>query len=331
MPDLVRHILVSPRTWLSIGAFCIGVSFLLGYHLDQRSADRVLARKVGQPLEVLVQDYIPELHKNMINGVHVLGQTAEGETLRVNIGTEEEPRWITVRPVYAVGADFLPLARQHLRHARDARPRPMPRAAAAALRRQHAAISAISGMALAFVVEEAGDTASGPGASTALGVVDFDGAAQLVEIRGAEITGSNLRDTISQALLLNGKPSVPDSLLIAPTEMAVPALTDDSRVAMLRWWLAFGGSCLAIAALIAPRLSGWLARKARKPLPVAAVEAQGSFPAVDAFQPIASQDELAIDEERALSESSPGTQIRRRVSRLTEFAASSFGGVRSPR
>lgn len=331
MPDLVRHILVSPRTWLSIGAAFVGVSFLLGYHLDQRSADRVLAEKVGLPPEVLVQDYIPELHKNTANELHVLGQTIEGERVPVNVGTDEEPRWITVRPIYAVEADFLPLARQHLRQARNAMPRPTPRAAAPTLRRQHTAISAISGMALAFVIELADDSRAAPGASTALSFVGSEGALQLVEFHGTEITSNSLRNTVSQTLLRNGTPSVPESLLVAPTEMTVPAVSADSEVALLRWRLGFLGVFLTMAALIAPHLSRWSLDRRRKPVPVQAVDAHGAFPAVDAFQPIASQDELAIDEARALAETSPGTQLRRRVSRLTEFAASNFGGVRSPR
>lgn len=332
LPEPVRHILVSPRTWLSLGIFCIGVSFVLGYHLDQQSADRVLAQKVGRPGEVLVQEFIPDLRKNMINGVHLLGQTSDQHSITVDIGTESDPRRITVRPIYAVGPDLLPMARQHIRETHGMRARPIPRSAADDLRRIRMDLSGISGMALAFVIDEVRETPSpeSPGPSP-LSVVEEVHGAQLVEIVGAEVTGSSLRDIVSDALLRNGMPSVPDSLLVASARMANPTSVNDSGVAALRWWLLFIGAVLAVMALAAPHLSGWLGKRAARPAKVSKVEAQGAFPAVSAFQPIASQDELASDEERDHRENSRSTHIRRRMSRLTEFAASTFGGVRSPR
>ena len=331
LPNPVRHILISPRTWLSIGAFCIGTSFLLGYHLDQRSADRVLAKKVGQPREVLVQDFVPNLHKNMINGIHILGQTIQDECIKVNIGTDSEPRWITVRPIYAVGDALMPLAKQHIRKNHGAIARPMPRSAAGDIRRKRQEIAGISRMALAFAIDEVAATpgpTEGPIAFKVLGEANEE---RLVEILGSEVTGNSLRKTVSDALLINGTPSVPESLLIAPTAMAAPVPADEPMVKALSWWLALAGASLAIVAMIAPHAADFRLRRARRPLHVQVVEAHGSFPAVGAFQPIASQDELAVDEERALVEKSRGTQFRRRFTRMTEFAVSSFGGIRSPR
>lgn len=331
MPDVVRHILASPRTWLSVGTLCLGLSFLLSYHLEQRSADLVLSQKVGQPRAVLVQNFIPELHKNMLNGVHVLGQTSRDEHLTVNIGTASDPRWITVRPIYAVGPEFMPMARQHLRQARGDRVRPVPREASDVLRRERREIAGISDMALAFLITEAPDASDHDQAASAFNRIGSDDAGSLVEIVGLEIMGSSLRETVSDALLSSGTRSVPDSLLIASPTLAIQAPANDSAVAAMRWWLAAAGVLMAVGALAGPRLRDFVVRRSPRPTPVQSVEAQGSFPAVEAFQPIASQDELAIDEQRAMSQSSPGSQIRRRMSRLTDFAASSFGGVRSPR
>lgn len=327
MPNLAKHILISPRTWLYLGVFFIGASFLLGYHLDQLSADRVLAKKVGKPEEVLIQNFIPDLHENMIHEVRVLGQSVADERIKVNIGSEDFPRWITVRPVYAVEPEFLPLAKSHIREVRGSRPRPMLRSAVDDLRQERAEISSISGMALAFVIEEVGEKSR----SQAFSVIAAEGSVQLIELHGTEVTGSALRETVSEALLNKGTLSVPDSLLIGPTTMTAPAPTNESMISALRWWLAVTGASMGLMAMLAPRVLHWKSGSARRPRPVANLDSRGSFPVVRAFQPIVSQDELTIDEQRVVTESNPGTQIRRRVSRLATFAASSFGGVRSPR
>lgn len=333
LPILVRHILISPRTWLAIGAFCIGTSLLLGYHLDQRSADRVLAQKVGNPQTVLVQNFIPELHTNMLNEVHAVGQMVADECIKVNIGTENSPRWINVRPIYAVGDALMPLARQYLRTTQAAQVRPMPRDAAERLRRQRAEIERISGTALAFAIEEApaSETGAADPGQDRFTVLDEAGSLQLVEITGVVVSGSGLSQTISDALLANGTPSVPDSLLISPGVLGAVTPITDATVANVRWWLALTGAVLAIVAMIAPGLNRIIGLHARKPMPVLNVEAHGSFPAIGIFQPIASQDELSMDEERSLSEDRADTPIRRSMSRITDFAASSFGGIRSPR
>ena len=337
MPNLVRHILISPRTWLAIGAFCIGTSFLLGYHLDQQSADRVLAQKVGRPAAVLVQDFIPERHMNILNEVHAIGQMVDGESVRVNIGSNEEPRWIDVTPIHAVGSGFKPVADAHLNATHGRLTRPMPRDAAEGLRRQRLEIESIASHALAFAIEEVPATDIGTPAAGPFRAIDESGSIRLVEIFGAVVTGNRLRDTVSDALLAAGVPSVPDSLLIAPTAITVTTHPSDTLVEGLSWWLALAGATLALVAMVAPRISSQLASMVKKSAPVPIVEAHGSFPAIGLFQPIASQDELlreeerTQDEKRTRSESSASRLIRRRLSRFTDFAASSFGGVRSPR
>lgn len=331
MPQLVRHIAISPRTWLAIGAFCIGTSFMLGYHLDQRSADREMARKVGRPDEVLVQDFIPDRHMNLLNEVHTLGQTVDGDQVTVNVGSEQTPQWIKVIPIYAVSSEFQPIANAVLQSGRKAPVRPMSRNAAEALRRQRLEIEGIATRALAFAIAEASAQDTAATGSNPFVVLAESGAIRLVDISGALVTGHTLRASVAQALLAEGIASAPDSLMIAPAALSETSQSSEAMLEGLRWWLSFLGVGLVLFAMLAQRLSGGLAGVPKKPTPVQNVEAHGSFPAIGLFQPIASQDELALDEKHMLAEKSAAALIRRRMSRLTGFTSSTFGGVRSPR
>ena len=333
MPKLVGNSLQSPRTWLAVGALCIGVSLLLGYYLDQRFADRVLAQKVGQPEQVLIQDFVPELNMNLVREVNALGQIAEGERIMVNVGDVAEPNWLAVTPIYAVGEELLPLATSHLHKTRSTLRRPLGREAATELKRQRHAIAGISGLALAFAVQDAGtvDVAESANIQGPLAVLDAFGPLSLVKVEGAVITGNTLRDKVADVLFAQGVPSAPDSLIVATSSLEMTLTESDAGIEAARWWWSFAGFLAMLFGVLSPYMSVVAMRRQKQEGNFQSVDAIGVFPAVGIFQPIVTQDELALDEKRASVEGTLANRLRRRLLRVTEFATNSLGGLRSPR
>ena len=298
MPDLVRNILLSSRTWLAIGAFCIGAAFVIGYHEDQRSAERVLQERVGLPQTVLIQDFAGDRHTNMIGHTCILGEVHLARTLRVNLGSEEWPRWVDATPVFPVGNEMMPLAVQFLNAATKTQRRPMPRADADYLKRYHRSLNTLEDQAFAFIVR---DVADKDDPAMPLSEVDYelleqDGDQLLVRLHGAVITGRGFQDQLTNSLHKLGIEATSKVLLVAPVSSTSTEIISSEDIAALRRNLTILGVICALFAMVAPRLQAFRGRR-----PVACSEAQEvsathAFPAVNFFQPIAAQDELSVEE-----------------------------------
>ena len=298
MPDLVRNILLSSRTWLAIGAFCIGAAFVIGYHEDQRSAERVLQERVGLPQTVLIQDFAGDRHTNMIGHVCIVGEIQVSSTLRVNLGSEEWPRWVDATPVFPVGNEMMPLAVQFLHEETNTQRRPMPRDDVDYLKRYRGTLDTLEDRAFAFIVRDVAnkDDPVVPFSEVDYDVLERDGDQRLVRLHGAVITGRGFYDHITGSLRTFGIEATPKVLLVAPVSSTSTEIVASEDVAGLRRNLTILGVICALFAMIAPRLQVFRGRRRVACSRAQEVSATHAFPAVNFFQPIAAQDELSVEE-----------------------------------
>lgn len=318
---MVRNILFAPRTWLAMGAFCIGSSFVIGYHEEHRSAQEVLHAKVGLPEEVLIQNFAPDLHMNLIRQVRVLGETVEGHSQTINLGSVEAPRWIEAVPVYPVGSDFAPIIAQRLSAATGQPRRPMPRAKAAEAARLHESMNSFRNHAFAFAISDnSGETSQSTNGLDVL--ADFDDR-KLVRLSGALVTGPDFMQTVASAMGKTGIASTPETLMIEPAPQFADAGASQNYFAQLRTWLTVFGVLSALVAMLTPFFRNAAALENRRSAATQDVKAAHAFPAVQFFQPIATQDELSQEEARqsALGDQSASGPLAAILNALSTLAS----------
>ena len=306
MPKWLRNILISPRIWLATGAFCIGSSFVVGYYSDQQNAYQVLHRKVGTPQEVFIQDFVPEMHMNMINHVNILGEVVVDKAVTVNLGSEDGPRWTLVVPIFPVGSEMMPFALQKITRDDGGVRRPVPRSEAPTLSERNSRIDALQSHAFAFVVKNlpnADDAASDLGEEGFEVIADIE-TRQLVRLSGSIVSGRNLQVRLSSALLQAGIRSTPDTLMIEPPDVASTELVSEGALMRARTWLVAFGIFFALVAATMPLIATASPRKPSRVPATENVPASKAFPAVQFFQPIATQDELLREEDASLDQDS---------------------------
>jgi hypothetical protein len=173
----------TPRLWLTAGVVCFAASIIVGYHQDQIAADSVLAEKVPSPPVVLIQDFDPGLHSNLLREVRFLAEADVSRSIRRNVGSESVSKIVEIVPVFPVTSISAPLAASVLNQ--DAPRRPVGRSAVPALRAAAQGLSAIERTPVGLILSEAsvaddlvmiGDGLNGP-------LVEFFGA----EIGNGEI------------------------------------------------------------------------------------------------------------------------------------------------
>ena len=296
----IRHIIASPRLWLSACLTCFGAAALVGYHQDQMAAVTVMAEKIGLPSEVLIQDFDPEDHTNIIDELQVLAEVDLASATAANVGSEDTPLWLTVLPLYQVSADALPLARQHLMVSRHTVRRPMARSAAPELEAQAAQADAPLGVIIAETV--AGQTTV---TTTTLGleVIGQGKNGTLVRISGVALGGGNLLDAAAASLQERDIGLRQDALVVSPKSPDVTGLD----LAWLKTSLIWASVLMVLLAAILRSPLRWQFLP-KAPEPVEEVQAVRSFPAV--FQPIRTQAEIAKEQQQA------ETKARRVISRL---------------
>ena len=320
MPISVGHKIFSPRAWLAIGAFCIGAAFVVGYHEEHRSAQQLLHQKVGNPEEVALQDFVPDLHMNLIQQISVLGEIDLSHSVRVDVGTPELPHWITALPVYPVSASMMPIANKRLYEKRGEQRRPMPRDQAEQIAARRAALIEMEDQAFAFAIMK-DSIYSGCVGSPGESCVEVLGEAEgrlFVQLLGAVVTGSDLHSRISDGMAKEGVNSTPGTILVEPARLE-RGLISTYQADVIRIWLSVLGISCAIAALIIPLYQARGARVQATKTDLREVAATESFPSVSFFEPIATQDEIQ-DEERAKAEAEREKRATRRVSNLVSFA-----------
>ena len=330
MPQLVTSIFLSPRTWLAIGVFCIGAAFVIGYHEDQRSAERVLHQRLGLPPEVLIQDFIGDRDKNMIGQMRILGELDKDIAVRMNLGSDQWPHWVTATPVFPVGIEMMPLAVRFMNEQNRTWPRPMPRSNADRVGHHQATLKMLERYAFAFILVN--DSKEGFGSEIRTGtdvdVLEESDSRLLVRLQGAEISGRAFQDRVSATMREHGIEAGSETLLIAPVTAISAEMASSEQLGKLRRVLTIMGGVFALFAMMAPRLPRARRGKAASRPRNDEVPATSAFPAVSIFQPIATQHELSLDEpESRTSGTSGGFSCFAAISPLQQI----FRFARSPR
>ncbi len=230
--------------WMSAAVFCFGTSVVIGYHQDQMFAADMLASKVGNPTEVMVQDFNADRHTNMIGQVHVVGDIGRDKATRVNAGTADRPNWLTAYPVFPVRPDALPLA-QHLMSKEAGLPRrPMARDDAGTHARYIADLARLAAVPVAVLFEHDGNALAEPLASGG------DSLRNVIAVRGETVTGSAFRRAVEAAFDGAGLHLMPDVLLLSADPMNGAVILQDDRLTRVRHALAVVGTLLAGVALL---------------------------------------------------------------------------------
>lgn len=297
MPKLVGQYLFAPRGWLAMGAICFGGALAMGYHEEQMSAEQVLRAKVGQPEEVLIQNFAPDLHMNLLRQVQVLGETVDSNSQEIDIGTSDNPHRVVAVPIYPVGSQFAPIVAQRRNDASGQIRRPMPRSEAPKIAQANEGLDSFGQNAFAFALVEKAPAAAAIDQNR--GKIEvlatLDGRA-LVRLTGALVSGSAFSKMISDAMSKNGVSSSPETLIVEPAPLPVAAAVSQEWASWSRGWLTVLGILFIFVALVMPVLrNNRIVAFSRNAEPQD-VKAAHSFPAVSFFQPIATQDELAKEE-----------------------------------
>ncbi len=314
MKPKLRNIALSPRMWLSAGLFCFGAATVVTYHQDQLAANVVLAEKVGFPSQVMIQNFIPERHTNVLDEVDLLVEAGFGEAESVNLGTPDAPHNVDVVPIYSVSNEAFPLAMSVLRGGDLEQHRPVSRADAGKVAKRVSRLKTMEQQPLGYALFD----------STTQGSMEIDTAhglgknGPLLSITGALLRGDTLFARISTAMEARGVASFPDMLMVTPYQNRNMVVADGSEYNWLRSsliWLGFLFAAFSLMSFSSDQSIALIRRFKRKPVqPVQDVVAVGAFPAVGFFQPIKTQSELRVEEEaRAAEAAGPTGRVISRI------------------
>ncbi len=109
-----------PQIWLTIGAVLIALSFVVGYHQDQRLADAALAEKIDLPSPVAIQDFSQGKHTNMLEEFQLLAEVDldRGGIRTIGVGSMQAAYLLV--PAYPLSAAGRQIANLRLRGETDA-------------------------------------------------------------------------------------------------------------------------------------------------------------------------------------------------------------------
>ena len=303
-----QNMILTPRLWLSAGVFCFGASAILGYHQDQMAAEGVLAKKVALPPQVVIQNFAPRQHSNILNEVKLLAEAALTQTVTLNIGTETAANWVQVTPVYAVSSVSKPFADAHQAKTRGEVRRPMPRDRKAALAAEAQTVQHLEQVPMGLVLIGADYSVGETGLLDSLG----DGLnGPLIEITGFVLESADIVLEAAAALDDNGVSILDGSPIVVPYKHGMriaEQVADYGTARSVLEWVSLAMILMGVAQMFN------LFRRFEKPaeVPFQAVAAVGAFPGV--FQPIRAQEELVREEQEKSEEEASST--RRKISRI---------------
>ena len=313
----LKNLLLSPRLWLSAGVLSLGVGIVIGYHQDQMAAQNALAQKVALPAQVIIQDFSSDRHENLLNEVHVLAEAALDRTVRIDVGDENSPRLVDIVPLFPVSRQSLPIATSIL--TTDIR-RPVARALAPQLAERNKILASAETILVGLMVFEADQDREVIGFEHLYLAQGSNGP--LVDLTGVHVGASAILQQAAGPLAANGIRITSGTFVVSPYlhgRLSGPEFIDFSA---LRHTL-FRMSVLMITFGLALLFSLLPSIKTKKKAEVSyEVKAVGAFPAVDPFQPITAQDELAQEEN--------GYSPARLVSRVSTAAANTFRAKSRP-
>lgn len=304
--------ILTPRMWLSAGVFCFGASAILAYHQDQMAAEGVLAKKVSLPPQVLIQNFAPQQHSNILSEVQLLAEAALTQTVTLNIGTEDAAKWVQVTPVYAVGATSKPFADTYRASEEGNTRRPMPRNRKAELAAEAQSIQRLEHVPMGLVLIGADYSVEQSGLLNSLG----DGLnGPLISITGSLLGSANISQQAAAALAENGVSILNDSPIVVPYQNGMrfaEQVVDYSTARSILEWVSLAMVLMGVAQMFK------LFQRPPKPAeaPFQEVAAVGVFPGV--FQPIRTQEDILREEKEKSKQESSAT--RRKISRIMHSA-----------
>ncbi len=283
----VRKWLEDPRLWLSVGAVCFVVSFLLGYHQAQVVADQALAVRSAPPPTVTIQDVPKVRDASLTREIRILAETDIGAPVSVDVtradGSVELAVFYPLYPVSRAGRDAL-------LSAEGALPRPQPRPYNLGAGRPPALGIAVFFAKSADAAKAAADQSFGAG----LGGGRFG---RVVEIKGAEVTPGDLELVAKGAIAARGGTLASEFLSVKPftkSRMEAVALPELSPWHGVLQWVAVLSGVAAIYFSLRPHIPARRRRrKSRQPDEAPQVTLHRTF------SPIATQDEIHDAEEAA--------------------------------
>lgn len=307
-----QNMILTPRMWLSAGVFCFGAAAILGYHQDQMAAEGILAKKVSLPPQVLIQNFAPQQHSNILNEVQFLAEAALTQTVTLNIGTEDAAKWVQVTPVYAVGAISRPFADAYRARKEGHARRPMPRNRKTELAAEAQSIQSIEQVPMGLVLIGADYSVEQSGLLNSLG----DGLnGPLISLTGSLLVSTNISQQAAATLAENGVSILNGSPIVVPYQNGMRIAEqafDYSTARSILEWMSLAMVLMGVAQMFK------LFQRPPKPAegPFQEVAAVGAFPGV--FQPIRTQEDLVREEQEKSEQEASST--RRKLSRIMHSA-----------
>lgn len=312
----LKNLLLLPRLWLCAGMFSLGVGIVVGYHQDQMAAQTALAQKVALPAQVRIEDFSSDRHENRLKEVHVLAEAAIDRVVRVDVGDENSPRLLDIVPLFPVSRQSLPIATGLTTDIR----RPVARALAPQLTEHNETLTRVEAMPVGLIVFEAYQDREVIGFEHLYVGQGTNGP--VVDLTGVHLGASAILQQATGTLAEKGVHITSSTLVISPYlhgRVTGPEITDFSTLRRTLFWMSALMITFGLALLFSLLPSIKTKKKAEASHEVKAV---GAFPAVEPFQPITTQDELAQEE----NEYSPA----RSVSRVLSAAANTFRAKSRP-
>lgn len=287
----LKDLALAPRLWLSAGVFCLGASIVIGYHQDQMVAETTLAQKISLPEKVYIQDFSSDRHENALNEVNVLAEVALDRSVRIDVGNETSPRVVDVVPIYPVSRQTYAIAQSLLTSVR----RPVLRRDAEKIAARNDQLGRVENVPVGLLIMEADATST---------IADFDNLfvaegrhGPLIDVPGVLIGAANILDQAEAPLADKGVVLISGAIVVSPYLSGRASAGDIADYTALRetlFWLSFGMFAVGGASLfsVLPRF-----KKKKRQEGAHQVKAVGAFPAIDPFQPIVDQNEIADENE----------------------------------
>lgn len=300
----LKDLVLAPRLWLSAGVFCFGASIVIGYHQDQMVAETTLAQKISLPEKVSVQDFSSDRHENALSEVNILAEVALERMVRIDVGNETSPRVVDVVPIYPVSRQTFPIANSIL----TSKQRPVARDDAPKIAARNEQLERVENVPVGLLIMEADSSNNFDNLMVAAGQ-----NGPLVDVSGVLIGASSIVENAESPLAEMGVVLISGAIVVSPYLNGRATAGDIADYTALRetlFWVSLGMFAVGGASLfsIFPKF-----KKKKQPASAHQVKAVGAFPAIDPFQPIADQNEIA-------DENSPP----KRISRVLTAAVDTF-------
>lgn len=335
---MIASLMISgQRLLLTLAGASLVAAVIAGYVEDQKTAENLLADRIELPATVLLQNFDSSQHLNMLNELQVLGEVDLQKTVTANVGTEDQPRWVELIPVFGVSEDAKPLAVQTLLGDAGLARRPMPRGLNRDINTRASGWPMQSELeiartptrettpALAVLIRSVEkESASGFTTFVDLGATPIGDGARgvLVRLAGSMVSGQRgLTDAATAGLgIYDGVGLLEGSVFMTPLYEARKKGSTQLYATLRRSGFLLA-AVFALLSLAPTRPTG---RRPKRVPEATYVPAAGRLPSVQLFQPIRAQSEIEEDEHQAANMDSEPNAISRLQDLLESFRTANW-------